>query len=150
MSGWQLGYMILPPQLKKEALKVHDATLICTPRISQIAGIAALQGEPKHLAEFEKILGVRRDLILDRLDRIPQVFEYIKPEGAYYVFPRIKVAHENSYEFAIKLLNEAKVTVTPSSAFGSSGEHHVRMAFCVSEEQINLAFDRIEAYFCCG
>jgi len=150
MSGWRLGYMILPPQLKKEALKVHDATLICTPRISQIAGITALQEESEHLAEFENTLGARRDLIVDRLNQVPQVFEYIKPEGAYYVFPKIKVPHKNSYEFAIKLLNEAKVTVTPGSAFGPSGEHHVRMAFCVSEEQINLAFDRIEAYFGCG
>jgi len=150
MSGWRLGYMILPSQLKKEALKVHDATLICTPRISQIAGIAALQEESGHLVEFEKVLGARRDLIIGRLDRIPQVFEYIKPEGAYYVFPKIKVPHENAYEFAIRLLNEAKVAVTPGNAFGPSGEHHVRLAFCVAEEQINLAFDRIEAYFGCG
>ena len=142
--------MILPPQLKKEALKVHDATLICTPRISQIAGIAALQEEPEHLAEFERILGARRELIINRLDRIPQVFEYIKPEGAYYIFPKIKVPHENAYAFSIKLLNEARVTVTPGSAFGPSGEHHVRMAFCVSEREINLAFDRIEAYFGCS
>ena len=55
--------------------------------------------------------------------------------------------HENAYEFAIKLLKEAKVAVTPGSAFGPSGEHHVRMAFCVSEEEINTAFDRIEACF---
>lgn len=147
MSGWRLGYMILPAYLKQEALKVHDATLICAPRISQIAGIAALRGQADHLAEFEHELGVRRDLIQRRLDRVPHVFEYVKPEGAYYVFPRIRAPHTNSVEFSHELLQEAKVTVTPGTSFGPAGEHHVRMAFCVSEEVINTAFDRIEAYF---
>ena len=53
MSGWRLGYMILPAQLKKQVLKVHDLTMICTPRISQVAGIAALSETPYHLTEFE-------------------------------------------------------------------------------------------------
>jgi aspartate/methionine/tyrosine aminotransferase len=141
--------MILPPLLKKEVLKVHDATLICTPRISQIAGIAALQGEAKHLKTFEAILSSRRELIMQQLDRIPHVFEYIKPEGAYYIFPRILAEHKNAREFAIRLLNEAHVSVTPGSAFGPSGEHHVRMAFCVEEAVINAAFDRLVAYFGC-
>ncbi len=147
MSGWRLGYMILPGHLKKEALKVHDATMICTPRISQIAGSVALQGKMDHIAEFEDILASRRELIQQRLDRVPHVFEYVKPEGAYYVFPRIKAEHKDSYDFSLKLLSEAKVALTPGSAFGPSGENHVRIAFCVSEDNINLAFDRIEGYF---
>jgi aminotransferase len=147
MSGWRLGYMILSGPLKKEALKVHDATLICAPRISQLAGIVALQGKADHLREFEQILAARRDLIMQRLDRVPHVFDYVKPEGAYYIFPRITARHTNSVDFSRTLLKEAKVTVTPGSAFGPTGEHHVRMAFCVSEEVINVAFDRIETYF---
>lgn len=147
MSGWRLGYMILPAALKKEVLKVHDATIICAPRISQLAGIAALQGKADHLLEFEQMLAARRELIMQRLDRVPHVFDYVKPEGAYYVFPRITAAHRDSYTFALDLLKAAKVTVTPGSAFGPGGEHHVRMAFCVAEDVINTAFDRIEAYF---
>ncbi len=147
MSGWRLGYMVMPAALKKEALKVHDATLICTPRISQVAGIIGLRGHAEHLGEFERILSRRRRLILQRLDRVPHVFDYIKPEGAYYVFPRIVANHLDSRTFSLELLNKAKVTVAPGSAFGPSGEHHVRMAFCVSDEEINEAFDRIEAFF---
>ncbi len=147
MSGWRLGYMILPAQLKKEALKVHDSTMICTPRISQVAGIAALTGTPEHLVTFEKILAKRRALICQRLDAVAHVFEYVKPEGAYYVFPKIVADHRNSYDFSLQLPNSAKVTVTPGNAFGPSGEGHVRMAYCVSEDIINLAFDRIEKYF---
>lgn len=147
MSGWRLGYAVLPEWLKREVLKVHDATMICAPRISQIAGLAALSGEQAHLGAFEDRLAKRRELICARLDALPHVFDYVKPEGAYYVFPRIVAEHKDSYEFAIRLLEEAKVAVTPGSAFGPTGEHHVRMAFCVEEEAIETAFDRIEAYF---
>lgn len=147
MSGWRLGYMIVPEKLKREVIKVHDATIICTPRISQVAGIAALTEEPVHLREFEDALARRRALICERLDRIPHVFQYVKPEGAYYVFPRIVAEHSDSFEFSIRLLEEAKVTVTPGSAFGPTGEHHVRMAYCVEDETIETAFDRMERHF---
>jgi aminotransferase len=144
MSGWRLGYMIVPTWLKADALKVHDATMICAPRIAQVAGIAALDSVPVHLPEFTRILAARRTLVCERLDRVPHVFHYVRPDGAYYVFPRILVEHADSVEFAHRLLDEAKVAVTPGGAFGPSGEHHVRMAYCVDEDAINLAFDRIE------
>ena len=147
MSGWRLGYMVLPPALKASAIKVHDATMICAPRISQAAGIAALSQPPVHLREFEQTLAQRRELICQRLDRLPHVFQYVKPQGAYYVFPEIVAKHDTSKEFALRLLEQAKVTVTPGSGFGPSGENHVRMAFCVCEDDINLAFDRIEDCF---
>jgi aspartate/methionine/tyrosine aminotransferase len=147
MSGWRLGYMIVPGFLKREVIKVHDATIICAPRISQVAGIAALDTEPTHLKQFEDILARRRRLICARLDAVPHVFEYVKPEGAYYVFPRILADHDNAFEFSLRLLEDAKVTVTPGSAFGPTGEHHVRMAYCVEDEIIEQAFDRIEKNF---
>ena len=147
MSGWRLSYMVMPAELKREALKVHDATMICAPRISQLAGIVALSHASDHKQEFSKILHVRRELICERLENVPHVFANQKPEGAYYVFPKITARHNNSREFAIELLNESRVTVTPGSAFGPSGEHHVRMAYCVNEDTINLAFDRIENYY---
>lgn len=147
MSGWRLGYMIAPAWLKQQVIKVHDLNLICTPRISQVAGQVALSGEQQHLATFESQMATRRALICDRLDALSNVFEYCKPEGAYYVFPRIRVEHENAYSFCLQMLDQVKVTLTPGSAFGPSGEHHVRMAYCVSEQVINLAFDRMEQYF---
>ena len=147
MSGWRLGYMIVPGYLKREVMKVHDATLICTPRISQVAGMAALSAGSNHVREFESILARRRDLICARLDAVPHVFDYVRPEGAYYVFPRIVTEHDNAFDFSVRLLEEAKVTVTPGAAFGPTGEHHVRMAYCVEDDVIERAFDRIEAYF---
>ena len=147
MSGWRLGYMILPEWLTREVLKLHDSTMICAPRVSQVAGMAALGGGSDHIEEFSRVLSSRRELICARLDRMPHVFQYITPQGAYYVFPRIVAEHADSFEFSLRLLNEARVTVTPGSAFGPSGEHHVRLAFCVAEDEINKAFDRIEQLF---
>ncbi len=147
MSGWRAGYMVAPEVLCSEVVKIHDLTMICTPRISQVAALAALENEPVHLAEFQRILNRRRALICDRLDRLPHVFHFQKPQGAYYVFPRVVADHDMSVQFAHDLLNQAKVTVTPGSAFGPSGEHHVRMAYCVEDDVINLAFDRMEAHF---
>ncbi|UCH46602.1 MAG: pyridoxal phosphate-dependent aminotransferase [Betaproteobacteria bacterium] len=147
MSGWRLGYMIVPDWLRTQVLKVHDANLICAPRISQIAAMAALSGSDDHVREFRTILARRRELICERLNRVPHVFEYVRPEGAYYVFPRVVADHKDSREFSLRLLNDALVTVTPGSAFGPTGEHHVRMAFCVDEDVIDTAFDRIERYF---
>lgn len=147
MSGWRLGYMIVPESLKRQVMKVHDATIICAPRISQIAGLAALHGDRTHIPEFQRILAERRSLICARLDRVQHVFDYVLPQGAYYVFPKILVEHDDSLEFSLRLLRDAKVTVTPGVAFGRQGEHHVRMAFCVSDDVINTAFDRIEALF---
>jgi len=147
MSGWRLGYMVMPEALKREAVKVHDADLICAPRVSQMAGLAALQmQQPAHL-DFARIIGVRRERICARLDALPGLFAYQRPQGAYYVFPRILVPHRDAREFALRLLREAGVGVTPGGGFGARGEHHVRMAFCVDEATIDLAFDRLTAWY---
>jgi len=147
MSGWRLSYMVMPEELKHEAIKVHDATMICAPRISQLAGMVALTNETDHKQEFERILFSRRSLIEQRIKNVSHVFECQRPEGAYYIFPKIIAEHQSSNDFALDLLYNAKVAVTPGRAFGPSGEHHVRMAYCVDEDTINLAFDRIEEYF---
>jgi aspartate/methionine/tyrosine aminotransferase len=147
MSGWRLSYMVMPAELKYEATKVHDATMICAPRISQLAGIVALSQPSDHKQRFEAILDRRRQLICQRLDNLPHVFSNQKPEGAYYVFPKIIAQHSNSKDFSINLLKGARVAITPGSAFGPSGEHHVRLAYCIDEDTINLAFDRMEDYF---
>jgi len=147
MSGWRLGYMILPAHLKTQLIKVHDLNMICTARVSQAAGIAALTGESLHMAEFEAAFAKRRELICQRLDALPQVFDYVRPEGAYYIFPRILTGHNSARDFCHELLHNSKVALAPGSAFGPSGENHVRMTYCVSEDTIDQAFDRLEARF---
>jgi aspartate/methionine/tyrosine aminotransferase len=147
MCGWRLGYMVLPAGLKRQLIKVHDLNMICAPRISQVAGIAALSGDDRHLAGYRDAFARRRELICQRLDALAHAFRYNKPEGAYYIFPKIVADHASSRDFCLELLHSAGVALAPGSAFGPSGENHVRMAYCVPEDTINQAFDRMEAYF---
>jgi aminotransferase len=83
----------------------------------------------------------------ERLDVLDSVFEYKKPEGSYLMFPKILGDRGNdSIAFSKNLLKEARVSTTPGIAFGPTGENHIRLSFCVPEEMINKAFDRIEKY----
>ena len=150
MSGWRLGYMIVPGALKRELLKVHDANLICAPHVSQVAGIAALGAAQQPWPAFREALARRRALVLERLERLPHVFDYQVPQGAYYVFPRITAPHASARAFALDLLAKAGVSVTPGCGFGPHGEDHVRIAYCVDEDTINAGFDRIEARYGAG
>ena len=84
----------------------------------------------------------------ERLDEFDSVFEYQKPNGSYLMFPKILVKEgRDSTTFCKKLLKEARVSTTPGIAFGPTGEGHLRLSFCVSEDEINKAFDRMEVYF---
>ena len=84
----------------------------------------------------------------ERLDNLNTIFEYKKPGGSYLMFPRVLGERGNdSVEFSKKLLNEVKISTTPGIAFGPTGEHHIRLSFCVPEEMINTAFDRMDTYF---
>ncbi|MCK4272067.1 aminotransferase, partial [bacterium] len=84
-----------------------------------------------------------------RLDGLGSIFEYKKPGGSYLMFPKILLpeGQADSTAFCKKLLREAKVSTTPGIAFGPTGQGHLRLSFCVSEDEINKAFDRMEVYF---
>jgi aminotransferase len=154
MTGWRIAYLATHQKLAKKILAVHDALVTCAPVVSQYAALAALEMADSELAKYHAIYKKRRDLICRRLDNLKDVFEYQKPDSAYFVFPRIKdkiqqkIAPDGgSNQFAIELLEKAKVATVPGAAFGPNGENHIRMCFGRSEEDINLAFDRMEKYF---
>jgi aminotransferase len=146
MTGWRIAYFATHQELAKRILGVHDALVTCAPVVSQYAALAALEMAEAKLAEYHKIYKARRDLICKRLDKLLDVFEYQKPDSAYFVFPKYK-KNGNSKDFAIELLERAKVATVPGVAFGPSGEGHIRMCFGRSEGDINEAFERMERYF---
>lgn len=154
MTGWRIAYLATHQNLAARILAVHDALVTCAPVVSQFAAQAALEMAQKDVVKFKEYFQKRRDLICKRLDKLSKVFEYQKPDGAYFVFPRIKdeilkrIANTGgSWQFAIELLEKAKVAVVPGAAFGPSGENHIRMCFGRSESDIDLAFDRMEKFF---
>jgi aminotransferase len=146
MTGWRVGYMYAPSPIIDQALKVHDAVVISAPTISQYAALAALTHKVQSSAgeEIREILARRRALVCSRLERLMDLFSFVKPDGAYYVLPRYLKTELNSTDFSMKLLHEAKVITVPGRAFGPNGESHIRLSYGGTEEEINLAFDRIE------
>ncbi len=147
MTGWRVGYMYAPEYITEQALKIHDAFVICAPTISQYAAYIALIGKPtKKDISTKDILSNRRDLICQRLDELDELFTYQKPNGAYYIMAKYKKTNLSSWEFTMKLLNETGVITIPGSAFGSLGEGYIRMSFGGTRQDINKAFNRIKKF----
>jgi aminotransferase len=150
MTGWRVGYLHSDTRNTREILKVHDALVTCAPVVSQYAAIAALEYGEAHLAAFRVAFKERRDRTLEHLDLLSHVFDYQKPEGAYFVFPRVKDIvpwARDSRRLARRLLEEAKVAVVPGVAFGPSGEAHLRINFGREPADIDTAFERLASYF---
>jgi len=146
MTGWRIGYLHAAKDYIVQIKKAHIPLAICAPVVSQYAALGALRQSQKCVDDFREHYKNMRDLMCSRLDRLGQVFEYQIPRGSYLMFPKIKLdAGADSLAFAKRLLKEARVSTTPGVAFES--ESHVRMSFCVPEEMINKAFDRMENYF---
>ena len=148
MTGWRVGYVHADEAVIAQIRKAHIPLAICAPVVSQYAAIAALQGSQDCISEFRQHYFIARNLMCERLDQLPEVFDYVKPGGSYLMFPRIKLAEgRDSLAFCKQLLRDIQVSATPGIAFGPTGESHLRLSFCVPEEMINLAFDRMEKYF---
>ena len=150
MTGWRVGYLHSDTRNTREILKVHDALVTCAPVVSQYAAIAALEYGETHIATFRHAFKERRDRTLEHLDVLSHVFDYQKPEGAYFVFPRVKdivPRARDSRRLAFHILENAKVALVPGSAFGPSGEAHLRMNFGRDLADIDMAFERLAAYF---
>lgn len=148
MTGWRIGYLHAHEEWIPQITKAHIPFAICAPVVSQYAALAALRGPQDCIWKFKDHYLSARNLMCRRLDGLKTFFDYQKPQGSYLMFPKILVEEgQDSTAFCKRLLSEAKVSTTPGIAFGSSGQSHLRLSFCVSEEMINKAFDRMESYF---
>jgi len=148
MTGWRIGYLHADAELIPQITKAHIPFAICAPVVSQYAALAALEGPQDCISEFKEHYLAARNLMCRRLDRLSSVFSYYKPGGSYLMFPRILIeGGKDSTVFCKRLLTEGKVSTTPGITFGPSGQSHLRLSFCVSEDEINTAFDRMESLF---
>jgi len=146
MTGWRIGYVHSSKEIVPQIKKGHIPLAICAPVVSQYAVLEALKSSQECIESFREHYKNMRDLMCRRLDRLSHIFKYQRPKGSYLMFPKIKIEEgKDSLAFAKRLLKEARVSTTPGVAFKS--ESHLRMSFCVPEEIINKAFDRMEDYF---
>jgi aspartate aminotransferase len=142
MTGWRLGYGVMPAPLAEHVTRLMVNSNSCTASFVQLAGIAALQGDQtptvRMVAEFKR----RRDLIVDGLNRLPGV-KCARPRGAFYVFPNITGTRRSSAEVAERLLNEAGVAALAGTAFGQYGEGYLRFSYANSEANLRAALERM-------
>jgi aspartate/methionine/tyrosine aminotransferase len=144
MTGWRLGYAVMPKGLVEPIVRMIVNSVSCTVPFIQRAGIEALSGPqdfiPGMIDEFKK----RRDLIVDGLNEIPGV-SCRKPKGAFYAFPNIKKTGMKSKALAEYLLKEANVAMLAGSDFGKYGEGYLRLSYANSQQNLQKAIDRISS-----
>jgi aspartate aminotransferase len=142
MTGWRLGYGVMPIPLAEQVTKLQVNSNSCTNAATQHAGLEALAGPQDGvdamLAEFR----ARRDLIVAGLNELPGV-DCITPRGAFYAFPRITDTGYAAHTLADLLLEEAGVACLAGTAFGRYGEGHLRLSYANSRENIALALEHM-------
>ncbi len=142
MTGWRLGYAIVPEGLVTPFSRLLVNSVSCTNAATQWAGVEALTGPQDAVDAMVAEFKARRDLIVDGLNAIPG-FECLRPSGAFYVFPRIAGTGLDGAALADRLLNEAGVSVLAGTAFGNVGREHIRLSYANSRENIAEALRRI-------
>jgi aspartate/methionine/tyrosine aminotransferase len=141
MDGWRIGYLIVPHELLPGIVKLQQHMISCPNTFVQIGAAAALTDSQKCVEEMTKEFDRRRHLIMEYLDR--NKISYVRPKGAFYIFPSVKEFGLSSKELCIYLINEARVATVPGSAFGEAGEGHIRIAFSTSYEEIDNGMGRM-------
>ena len=139
MTGWRVGYLIAPPEVKERLELVHQFMVVSTPAPFQKAAIAALDFDPVELKETYR---KRRLYVLSRLKDMG--LEVTEPEGAFYVFPSIGRFGIDSATFCRRMIKESSLAATPGFCFGAEG--YIRLTYCYSDEQLERGLDRLEDF----
>ena len=142
MTGWRLGYGVMPVALAEHVARLMVNSNSCTASFTQLAGIAALQGDQTPVAAMVAEFKRRRDLIVAGLNALPGV-SCRSPKGAFYVFPNVTALKRPAAEVAEAILTEAGVAVLGGQAFGEYGEGYLRLSYANSAENIRKALDRM-------
>jgi aminotransferase len=144
MTGWRLGYVTAPEPIISQIFKIHQYGIMCSPYISQNAAVEALTSCDAEVEKMVDEYNVRRRYLVNEFNRLG--LTCFDPEGAFYVFPSIKSTGLTSEEFCERLLYEEKVATVPGSAFGESGEGHIRISYAYSLKHLMEAMSRIESF----
>jgi aminotransferase len=144
MTGWRLGYVLSEKSISAQMNKVHQYVIMSAPTMSQYGAIEAMRHGLGDVLEMKEDYLRRRNLLVNRLNRMGLTTNM--PHGTFYVFPNITSTGLNSEQFCERLLEEQLVACVPGTAFGESGEGHIRISYAYSLDHIKEACDRIERF----
>ncbi len=143
MTGWRLGYGIMPRALAERVELLLTHSIGCTASFTQVAGLEAITGAQEQaeavIAEYRH----RRDVLVSGLNAIPGV-SCRTPQGAFYAFPNVASFGRSAKWLAEYLLDEAGVALLPGTSFGAHGEGYLRICFANSVENIKVALIRMQ------
>jgi aspartate/methionine/tyrosine aminotransferase len=145
MTGWRLGYAVVPESLKEVYGELVINTISCAPTFVQVGAVQALVGPQDDVDAMVVEFKARRDLIVDGLNRIPGITAKT-PLGAFYAFPDISGTGLSGAQLAEGLLTEADVCVLAGTAFGGVGVDHIRISYANSRENLTEALERIDRF----
>ncbi len=145
MTGWRLGYAIVPPALVRPLQKMCQNFFVSPNDFVQAAGVAALREAGPDVERMRGVFAERRRIILDGLRRLGFGIA-VEPTGAFYVLANARKFTDDSYRFAFEILERAKVGVTPGVDFGSNAEGYLRFSYANSRERIQEALARLEPF----
>lgn len=145
MTGWRLGWMVVPEDRMRVFQKLQQNFAISANPFVQRGGIAAIAQAQPNVEAMRVVYERRRNVLVERFRQIG--FEIpVMPQGAFYAFADVSRFTSDSYAFAFELLEKTGVGVAPGIDFGEIGRRSVRLSYATSEEKIREAADRVEAY----
>ncbi len=142
MTGWRLGFGVLPSALVEPVTRLVVNSVSCTSAFSQHAAIAALEGPWTPVEEMVEELRRRRDIIVAGLNAIPGVTCRL-PDGAFYVFPNVEALGLPAVELQERLLEQAGVATLAGTDFGAGGEGHLRLSYASPVESISAGLQSL-------
>ena len=146
MTGWRLGYAIMPAALAERVSLLLTHSIGCTAAFTQVAGIEALTGPQNMVDQVVEKFQTRRDCMVAGLNAISGISCQV-PEGAFYAFPNISSFGLTSKELSMRILDEAGVALLAGTDFGPHGEGYLRLCYANSMENIELALERLAEFF---
>lgn len=145
MTGWRLGYAAANPEIISAMVRYNMYNAVCANSFTQVAGIAALKHPPSFFKPILSRYKKKQQTVCSYLDGMG--WEYQRPHGSFYVFPKLPSRIENnSMAYSKQLLQSRKVATIPGSSFGAAGEHHVRISFSVQDSHLRKGLDRVKKF----
>ncbi len=143
MTGWRLGYVCGSADFIQQAIKIHQYAALCAPIMAQYAAIEAI-AQPEEVEKMRKSYEDRRNFFVHGLNEMG--LKTPLPGGAFYCFPDISSTGLTDEEFALQLLEKARVAVVPGSVFGNAGRGHVRCCYATHADLLKEALHRIDGF----
>ena len=145
MTGWRIGYGVMPIELVEPISRLSTNSVSCTASFTQMAVMEAMDGPQNDVIDMVAEFKTRRDVIVNGLNKIPGI-NCPMPKGAFYVFPSVEGTGLTSSEFADRLLYDGGVACLAGESFGEYGNGCVRFSFANSMDNLRIALERIESF----